>query len=114
MRLIAARPATGQIRAEVDPDAAARTLIAVFQGLVLQVAWGEDVDLAACGPLIRDMIRGRPVHRRRPRHAIRLTTRTERSLPWTMTDTLDTPRRPDRRAAADVRCRVRAASGAWR
>ena len=48
---------TGQIRPEVDPDAAARTLIAAFQGLVLQLAWGEPVDLPGCGRLIRGMIR---------------------------------------------------------
>jgi len=47
---------TGQIRAEVDPDAAARTLIALFQGFVLQIAWGEPLDLSACGTVIRDMI----------------------------------------------------------
>jgi AcrR family transcriptional regulator len=48
---------TGQIRADVDPQAAARTLIATFHGLVLQVAWGEDLDLAACGGVIRRMVR---------------------------------------------------------
>lgn len=47
---------TGQIRPEVDPDGVARTLIATFQGLVLQVAWGEPVDLHACGRTMRDMI----------------------------------------------------------
>jgi hypothetical protein len=30
----------------------------VFQGLVLQLTWGEDVDLAASGSLIRSMIWG--------------------------------------------------------
>jgi AcrR family transcriptional regulator len=54
--LIARGQSTGQIRPEVEPDAAARTMIAVFQGLVLQLAWGEDMDLAACGTLIRGMI----------------------------------------------------------
>ncbi len=47
---------TGQIRAEVNAEALSRTLIAVFQGMVLQVAWGEQVDLAACGKIIREMI----------------------------------------------------------
>ncbi|HXQ15354.1 MAG TPA: TetR/AcrR family transcriptional regulator [Caulobacteraceae bacterium] len=55
--LIRRGQATGQIRPDVEPDAAARTMIAVFQGLVLQLAWGEDMDLAACGTLIRGMIR---------------------------------------------------------
>jgi len=48
---------TGQIRPEVDPDGVSRTLIATFQGLVLQIAWGEAVDLAACGEVMRGMIR---------------------------------------------------------
>jgi len=47
---------TGQIREAVDAEATARTLIALFQGFVLQIAWGEPVDLAACGQVIRDMI----------------------------------------------------------
>jgi AcrR family transcriptional regulator len=49
--------ASGQVRPEVDPDSAARTLVALFQGLVLQVTWGEPLDLTACGQLIRQMIR---------------------------------------------------------
>ena len=57
VELIARGQRTGQIRPEVEPDAAARAMIAVFQGLVLQLAWGEDVDLSACGTLIRGMIR---------------------------------------------------------
>jgi AcrR family transcriptional regulator len=49
---------TGQIDTDVDPDALARILIAVFQGLVLQTAWGEPVDFAAIGAAMRDMLRG--------------------------------------------------------
>jgi len=56
VRLIERGQRTGQIRPEVDPDAVARTLIATFQGLVLQFAWGEPIDLAACGRVIRGMI----------------------------------------------------------
>jgi AcrR family transcriptional regulator len=55
--LIRRGQAAGQIRADVEPDAAARTMIATFQGLVLQLAWGEAFDLAACGQLVRGMIR---------------------------------------------------------
>jgi AcrR family transcriptional regulator len=55
--LIQRGQATGQIRPDIEPDAAARTMIATFQGLVLQFAWGEDMDLAACGALVREMIR---------------------------------------------------------
>jgi len=47
---------TGQVRTSVDPEAAARLLIAIFQGLVLQVAWGEAVDLPAFGETVRGMI----------------------------------------------------------
>jgi AcrR family transcriptional regulator len=56
-RLIERGQHTGQIRAEVDPEAVARTLVATFQGLVLQVAWGEAVDLRACGQVVLDMLR---------------------------------------------------------
>jgi AcrR family transcriptional regulator len=56
-RLIERGQHTGQIRAEVDAEAVARTLIATFQGLVLQIAWDEAVDLRACGQVILDMIR---------------------------------------------------------
>ena len=47
----------GQIRPDVDAESAARAMIAVFQGLVLQLAWGEAVDLPACGAVVRRMIR---------------------------------------------------------
>jgi len=47
---------TGQIRGSVDPGAVATTLVAAFQGLVLQTAWGEDMDLRAVGQVLRDMI----------------------------------------------------------
>jgi AcrR family transcriptional regulator len=47
---------TGQVRTTVDPEAAARLLIAIFQGLVLQVAWDEAVDLPAFGETVRSMI----------------------------------------------------------
>ena len=57
MRLIERGQATGQIRPELDPEAMARTLIATFQGLVLQVTWGEDVNLKGCGQVMRGIIR---------------------------------------------------------
>jgi AcrR family transcriptional regulator len=56
VRLIERGQRTGQIRSTVEPDAVARTLIATFQGLVLQIAWGEEIDLAACGRVMRGMI----------------------------------------------------------
>jgi AcrR family transcriptional regulator len=58
VRLIERGRATGQIRADVDAEAVARTLIAVFQGFVLQTAWGEAMDPAACAQVIRDFIGG--------------------------------------------------------
>jgi AcrR family transcriptional regulator len=57
-RLIEKGQRTGQIRPDLDSDAMARILIAVFQGLVLQLAWGEPVDLAATGQVMRNMLRG--------------------------------------------------------
>jgi AcrR family transcriptional regulator len=56
VRLVERGQRTGQIRSEIDPAAVARTLIALFQGLVLHLAWGEDVDLHGCGTVIHDMI----------------------------------------------------------
>jgi len=57
-RLIAKGQALGQVRPEADPEAAARILIAVFQGLVLQTTWGEAVDLSAVGRQLRAMLVG--------------------------------------------------------
>jgi AcrR family transcriptional regulator len=54
--LIERGQAAGQVRKNVDADCLARTLIAFFQGLVLQVAWGEPIDLEGCGALMREMI----------------------------------------------------------
>jgi len=56
VRLVERGQHTGQIRPDVDPAAVARTLIATFQGLVLHITWGEEVDLHGCGQIIRDMI----------------------------------------------------------
>jgi AcrR family transcriptional regulator len=58
VRLIERGQKAGQFRPEADPDAVARTLIAAFQGLTLQVAWGDDLDIEAIGRLIRHMVRG--------------------------------------------------------
>ena len=48
----------GKFRPEVEPEAVAEVLMAIFQGLTLQAAWGEQIDLHAIGRLTRDMIRG--------------------------------------------------------
>lgn len=58
VRLIQRGQASGLIRADAEPEAAARVLIALFQGLTLQVAWGEAIDFAAIGQTVRAMIRG--------------------------------------------------------
>ena len=58
VRLIARGQRTGQLRREIEPEAVARMLIALFRGLTLEVSLGEDAGLANVGPLIEDMIRG--------------------------------------------------------
>jgi AcrR family transcriptional regulator len=54
--LIVRGQGAGEVRADVDPEAAARIMIATFQGLILQAVWGESVDFAAVGRLMRRMI----------------------------------------------------------
>lgn len=56
--LIRRGQSSGQIRADIDPDALARTLAAIFQGLTLQAALGEPPDLAHVGDVIGAMLRG--------------------------------------------------------
>jgi AcrR family transcriptional regulator len=38
----------GAISQRVNPDAFARSLVALFQGFVLQAAWGEPIDVEVC------------------------------------------------------------------
>jgi AcrR family transcriptional regulator len=58
VRLVQRGQTCGRFRADADPEALARTLIAVFQGLMLHTVLGETFDLAAIRRLLRDMIRG--------------------------------------------------------
>ena len=58
VRLIERGQQAGEVKANVDPEAAARIMIATFQGLVLQSSWGEMFDMAAVGRLMRRMIAG--------------------------------------------------------
>jgi AcrR family transcriptional regulator len=58
VRLIVRGQATGVFREDADAEAFARTLIALFQGLSLQAAWGEPLDLEAIGVLMNQLIRG--------------------------------------------------------
>ena len=57
IRMIERGQADGLIRPEVEPEAVARVLVAIFQGLTLQATLHGGAGLAGVGPLIRDMIR---------------------------------------------------------
>ena len=46
------------IRKDVSADAVARTLIALFQGFVLQASWGEPIDVDACVATVERMLDG--------------------------------------------------------
>ena len=48
----------GLIRTDVSADAVARTLIALFQGFVLQASWGEPIDVDACVVAVEHMLDG--------------------------------------------------------
>jgi AcrR family transcriptional regulator len=47
-----------QLRDDLSADAIARTLIAIFQGFVLQVAWGENIGVDACMAAVDGMLEG--------------------------------------------------------
>jgi AcrR family transcriptional regulator len=49
---------SGQISRQVSADAVARSLIALFQGFVLQVSWGESIDIDACVIAVDHMMAG--------------------------------------------------------
>ena len=70
VRLIERGQRAGEMRADVDPQAAARIMIATFQGLVLQASWGEAIDLSAVRPADAPDDRRRLPHRRRPRQPL--------------------------------------------
>jgi AcrR family transcriptional regulator len=48
----------GRLSRDLSPDAVARSFIALFQGFVLQVAWGESIDVEACVAVVDHMLRG--------------------------------------------------------
>lgn len=56
--------ATGGAPQGLDPDAAARVLIACYQGLALQLSWEPGIDVAACAAALRGLLR---LGRERPR-----------------------------------------------
>jgi AcrR family transcriptional regulator len=48
----------GSLSNALSADAIARSFIALFQGFVLQVTWGEDVDVDACIAVVDRMLQG--------------------------------------------------------
>jgi AcrR family transcriptional regulator len=48
----------GRLSNDVSADAVARSFIALFQGFVLQVAWGESIDVDACVAVVDRMLQG--------------------------------------------------------
>jgi AcrR family transcriptional regulator len=58
VRLVERGQRTGQIRADIEPESVARTLIALHNGFLLQIAWGEAIDFAAVGHTVRGMVGG--------------------------------------------------------
>ena len=55
---------TGRLAHDVDAESVARALIALLQGLVLQIAWGEQVDVTACARVAERFLRGLIVQNR--------------------------------------------------
>jgi AcrR family transcriptional regulator len=56
VRVIRRGQKRGVLRTKLDAAAAARVLIAIFQGFVLQAAWEPDQDLESCFALIAELI----------------------------------------------------------
>ena len=48
----------GRLSAEIDAETLARTLVALFQGFMLQVAWGQAVEIDSLVNLIERMVLG--------------------------------------------------------
>ena len=48
----------GRLPGDLSADALARSFIALFQGFVLQVTWGEAIDVASCVALVDRMLLG--------------------------------------------------------
>jgi hypothetical protein len=53
---IAKAQADGQLGKEIDPDGAARALIALFHGFILQQAWDNRVDIAPFAKAVQSMV----------------------------------------------------------
>jgi AcrR family transcriptional regulator len=48
---------SGRLSEDLDAEAIARCLVAIFQGFVLQVVWGEEIDVEACVAALDRMLR---------------------------------------------------------
>jgi AcrR family transcriptional regulator len=48
----------GRLSDDLSADAVARCFVALFQGFLLQVAWGEDVDVESCVAALDRMLQG--------------------------------------------------------
>jgi AcrR family transcriptional regulator len=48
----------GRLSSDLSADAIARSFIALFQGFVLQIAWGEDIDVDSCVAVVDRMLQG--------------------------------------------------------
>jgi AcrR family transcriptional regulator len=68
VQLVEQAQGIGRLPADLGADAFARSFIALFQGFVLQVAWGEDIDINACVAVIERLVQGLvPIDRHRSR-----------------------------------------------
>jgi len=56
--LVERAQAQGAMSANIDPEAVGRSLVALFQGFALQVAWGEAVDMQAAVAVVERMLSG--------------------------------------------------------
>lgn len=57
-KMVGRGQASGHLDPELEPDAVARAMIALFQGLVLQRTWYEEIDLDAYRAVTRAMLAG--------------------------------------------------------
>ena len=55
---------SGKVASDLNPDAVARSFVALFQGLVLQVSWGAAIDVDACVAVADRMLEGLALPRR--------------------------------------------------
>ena len=57
-QLVRRGQASGRLDPALDPDAVARAMIALFQGLILQRTWHERIDLDAYRAVVRALLEG--------------------------------------------------------